>query len=100
MSRWIAFGVLVLCLVACGGVAEQVPDGAAGAAGGTAACVTNPPEIELDTGVCSLAHEPATRQCDADHTRVYRCSAPASQPPECLPSLDCNASVWCCPVVG
>lgn len=98
-ARVLALALLVLCAVACGGVAERstargitIDDSA------PVACAALAPTIALNTGVCSIAHEPATRQCDPQHVAVYRCTAPESQPaPECMRSLDCDPAVWCCP---
>lgn len=68
--------------VACGSAPDAAP---------------TPPEV-WDTGTCSLAHEPATRQCDAEHTDVMRCPSLEHQPhPDCVPSLTADAHVWCCP---
>jgi len=97
MTKWIVFGAL--CLVACGGVAEQTDSG------GDAGSDAQPPDAgcpapsgeTLNTGVCSYAHE-TSPLCDAEHLDVFRCPAPHTQPhPECLPSLDCDPAVWCCP---
>jgi len=98
-ARVLALALLVLCAVRCGGVAERSTSNAVTIDDSApVGCAAPAPTATLDTGVCSIAHEPATQQCDPQHVAVYRCTTPESQPaPECMPSLDCDPSVWCCP---
>ncbi len=69
---------------------------------GCEAATDAPPTIEATqySNVCSIAHEPATKQCAADYAYVMRCPIPNAVPSweECEAPLDASplGTVWCC----
>lgn len=53
---------------------------------------------EVNAGSCSYAHEPNSMQCPSGFKGLVRCTSPEARPmPECVSSLACDASIWCCP---
>lgn len=100
--------IIALCIAigipACGGKSEDLStncptvDSGAPGDGGEGGEQSGP----VNTGNCSIAHEPNTNECVASHAYVFRCVDRQTTQPraDCEPSVDGNPRVWCCTSIG